>query len=358
MRLRALTTLNFRNLTPDTLELPAGLVSVSGANGAGKTNLLEAAYLVLTGLTEAGRLEQLVARGSGEAYVRADLERQDGVSILEVGLGRGRRVAKVDGVRVRSGALPPGSAVWIRPEDSELILGAPGVRRTFLDALLSRLSQRYAHQLSLYERHLAQRNAALRAMTSRVGEGRAEPWALDVWDAKVVELGTEILSLRRRVLARLTPLAQEAHEALGGHKALTLNLDETTTPEDFHADLLRRRDEELARGVTLSGPHRDDLAMRLDDFPAGDFVSRGEARTIALALRKAELDLLTERYGEPPVLLVDDWTAELDPQRRNFLLGLARALPQALITGTDAVPGAAGCYAAHDGSFSWQGGSA
>lgn len=89
MRLRALTTLNFRNLTPDTLELPAGLVSVSGANGAGKTNLLEAAYLVLTGLTEAGRLEQLVARGSGEAYVRADLERQDGVSILEVGLGRG-----------------------------------------------------------------------------------------------------------------------------------------------------------------------------------------------------------------------------------------------------------------------------
>ncbi|WP_045233427.1 AAA family ATPase, partial [Deinococcus pimensis] len=113
MRLRTLTTLNYRNLVPGTLDLPPGLVSVSGPNGEGKTNLLEAAYLVLTGLTEAARLDQLVTRGEKEAYVRADLERDEGVTVLEVGLGRGRRVAKVDGVRTRALDLPRGSAVWI-----------------------------------------------------------------------------------------------------------------------------------------------------------------------------------------------------------------------------------------------------
>ena len=342
MRLLALTTLHYRNLVPVTLNLPAGLVSIAGRNGAGKTNLLEAAYLVLTGLTDAGRLEQLVARGETEAYVRADLERTDGVSVLEVGLGRGRRSAKVDGVRVKSGDLPRGTAVWIRPEDSELVLGSPGGRRAFLDALLSRLSARYAHALTLYERHLAQRNAALRA---------TETWAMDVWDTKLVEFGSEILTLRRRILTRLEPLAQEAHAALGGHKVLTLRLAESTTPDSFLADLSRRRDEELARGVTLSGPHRDDLLVQLDEFSAVDYASRGEARTIALALRKAELDLLTERFGEPPVLLIDDWTAELDVHRRAFLLDVARALPQALITGTEAVPGASVCYRAHEGQF-------
>lgn len=347
MRLRALTTLNYRNLVPATLELPPGITSIAGPNGAGKTNVLEAAYLVLTGLTEAGKLEQLVARGEREAYVRAALQRADGESILEVGLGRGRRVAKVDGVRVKSGALPPGSAVWVRPEDSDLVLGAPGARRAYLDALLSKLSQRYAHVLGLYERHLAQRNAALRTPASRAGEG----WALEVWDSKLAELGAEIVTVRRRVLARLQPLARSAHAALGGHKDLALSLAETTSPETFLQDLQARRDEELARGATLSGPHRDDLAIQLDAFAAADYASRGEARTIALALRKAELDLLSERYGEPPVLLVDDWTAELDPSRRAYLLGLARTLPQALITGTEAVPGAARRLHAQDGAF-------
>lgn len=342
MRLRTLTTLNYRNLAPATLELPEGLLSIAGPNGAGKTNLLEAAYLVLTGLTDAPKLEQLVRRGEREAYVRADLLRDEGLSVLEVGLGRGRRAYKVDGVRVRAAELPRGSAVWVRPEDSDLVLGSPSSRRAFLDALLSRLSPRYAAQLAQYERTLAQRNAALRAH---------EPWALDVWDHKLAEIGGHLLNLRRRVAVRLEPLAVAAHAALGGHKTLALRLAETTTPDTFEADLQARRAEELARGSTVVGPHRDDLALHLDGLPAGDYASRGEARTIALALRKAELDLVTERYGEPPVLLIDDWTAELDPARRAFLLDLARALPQALVTGTEDVPGAAACRRADDGGF-------
>lgn len=348
MDLRALSTLNYRNLAPATLRLAPGLISVAGPNGAGKTNVQEAIYLVLTGLTGAARLEQLVTRGETEAYVRADLMREEGLSVLEVGLGRGRRSAKVDGVRVRAQDLPRGSAVWLRPEDSELVLGPPGNRRAFLDALLSRLSARYAHAHARYERHLAQRNAALR--TGELGAG--ELGGLEVWDSQLAALGAELLTLRRRVLARLEPLTGKAHAALGGHKNLTLRLQETTSPEGFLDDLRRRRGEELARGATLSGPHRDDLIIELGGLAAGDYASRGEARTIALSLRKAELDLLSERVGEPPVLLIDDWTAELDPRRRAFLLDLARGVPQAIVTGTETVPGAVQCLRAEEGVFS------
>lgn len=342
MWLRSLSTHNYRNLAPDTLRFVEGVNGLWGENGAGKTNLLEAAYLALTGLSDVTRLEQLIARGEREAYLRAELLNADGLSVLEVGLGRGRRVMKADGVRVRAGDLPRGSAVWIRPEDSALVLGPPGERRAFLDALLSRLSARYAHALNLYERNLAQRNAALRSR---------EGWALEVWDHKLAELGGEIMRLRRRIAVRLNELAGEAQAALGGLKPLSITLSESTDPDRFAHDLARRRDEELARGTTVVGPHRDDLLIRLDEFPAGEYASRGEARTIALALRKAELDLISERYGEPPLLLIDDYSAELDPGRRAYLLELAARVPQAIVTGTEPAPGARRLWRVEGGRF-------
>jgi DNA replication and repair protein RecF len=340
--LTALSTLNYRNLEAATLHFPAGVSGVWGANGAGKTNLLEAAYLALTGLTDAPRLEVLVRAGEKEAYVRADLQQGGSLSVLETGVGRGRRSTKVDGVRVRGQELPRGSAVWIRPEDSELVYGAPALRRSFLDALLSRLSPRHAQMLQRYERSVAQRNAALKA---------GENWAMDVWDENLVTLGSEIMRLRRRAVSRMSVLAAENNAALGSQKNLGVELLETTTPETFRADLSRRRGEELSRGATVVGPHRDDLRLRLGDFPAADYASRGEARTIALALRKAELDLLQERYAEPPILLIDDFSAELDPQRRAFLLDLAASVPQAIVTGTEAFPGAVQELRARDGLF-------
>ncbi|WP_288403082.1 DNA replication and repair protein RecF [uncultured Deinococcus sp.] len=340
--LSGLSTLNYRNLAPDTLEFPAGVTGVFGENGAGKTNLLEAAYLALTGLSDVTRLEQLVQSGEKEAYVRADLHQGGSLSIQEVGLGRGRRQLKVDGVRVRTGDLPRGSAVWIRPEDSELVFGSPSGRRGYLDALLSRLSARYAEQLARYDRTVSQRNAALRA---------GEDWAMHVWDEALVKLGTEIMLFRRRALTRLDDLSREANAALGSRKTLRLELTESTTPETYAHDLAARRAEELARGATVTGPHRDDLLLTLGDFPANEYASRGEGRTVALALRRAELELLAEKFGERPVLLIDDFTAELDPGRRSFLLDLAASVPQAIVTGTERAPGAALTLRAHAGRF-------
>ncbi len=338
----ALSTLNYRNLAPGTLEFPQGVTGIFGENGAGKTNLLEAAYLALTGQTDVTRLEQLVQQGEKEAYVRADLQQGGSLSIQEVGLGRGRRQLKVDGVKVRTGDLPRGSAVWIRPEDSELVFGSPSGRRGYLDSLLSRLSSRYGQQVSRYERTVSQRNAALRS---------GEHWAMQVWDESLVTLGTEIMLFRRRALTRLDELACEANAALGSHKALVLTLSESTTPETYAADLAARHAEEIARGSTVTGPHRDDLVLTLGGFPASDYASRGEGRTVALALRRAELELLAEKFGEKPVLLIDDFTAELDPNRRQYLLDLAASVPQAIVTGTEHPPGAALTLRARSGRF-------
>ena len=342
MLLSALSTLNYRNLAPGTLEFPEGVTGIYGENGAGKTNLLEAAYLALTGQTDVTRLEQLVQLGEKEAYVRADLQQGGSLSIQEVGLGRGRRQMKVDGVKSRTGDLPRGSAVWIRPEDSELVFGSPSGRRAYLDSLLSRLSARYGQQLQRYERTVSQRNAALRG---------GEDWAMHVWDDSLVKLGTDIMLFRRRALSRLDELAREANTALGSRKQLVLTLTESTTPETYAADMAGRRAEELARGSTVTGPHRDDLVLTLGDFPAGDFASRGEGRTVALALRRAELELLAEKFGEKPVLLIDDFTAELDPNRRQYLLDLAASVPQAIVTGTEHAPGAMLTLRASAGRF-------
>lgn len=343
MRLSALSTLNYRNLAPDTLHFPAGVTGIYGENGAGKTNLLEAVYLALTGQTDAPRLEQLIQAGENEAYVRADLQQGGSLSIQEVGLGRGRRQMKLDGVKVKASDLPRGSAVWIRPEDSDLVFGPPAGRRAYLDSLLSRLSARYGEQLSRYERTVSQRNAALRG---------GEEWAMHVWDDVLVRLGSDIMQFRRRALTRLDELAREANAHLGSRKTLTLSLSESTTPETYAADLQSRRAEELARGSTVTGPHRDDLLLTLGDFPACDYASRGEGRTVALALRRAELELLREKFGEDPLLLIDDFTAELDPARRQYLLDLAASVPQALVTGTELAPGAALTLRAHSGRFS------
>ncbi|QBY08129.1 DNA replication and repair protein RecF [Deinococcus metallilatus] len=342
VQLSSLSTLNYRNLAPGTLNFPVGVTGVFGENGAGKTNLLEAAYLALTGLTDVTRLEQLIQSGEREAYVRADVQQGGSLSIQEVGLGRGRRQLKVDGVRAKTGDLPRGSAVWIRPEDSELVFGPPAGRRAYLDALLSRLSARYGQQLARYERTVAQRNAALKA---------GEDWAMHVWDDQLVKLGSDIMLFRRRALTRLDELAREANAALGSRKPLTLTLAESTTPETYAQDLTARRAEELARGSTVTGPHRDDLTLTLGEFPAGEYASRGEGRTIALALRRAELELLAEKFGEKPVLLIDDFTAELDPGRRGFLLDLAASVPQAIVTGTERAPGAVLTLRAHAGRF-------
>lgn len=341
MHLAQLSTLNFRNLQPAELHFSAGVCGVWGENGAGKTNLLEAIYLAATGRTEATRNEEHVTQGEDEAYIRANFHDDHGLTVHEVGIGVGKKMLRRDGVRVSVADLPRGSAVFVRPEDSDLIFGSPKKRREFLDSLLSRLDHTYAAALARYEKVLSQRNAALR-------QGLREA---DLWDAPLIDDAIFLMNRRRRLILAIGPLLAESNEKIGSRKSLTLHLQESAPPDRFVEELQRSLPESLRRGSTLVGPHRDDVQILLGGLPSGAYASRGEGRTVALALRLAEFEMLQRRYHRSPLLLLDDWTAELDPERRVFLLDLAASVPQAVVSGTEPPPHATTLLRAIGGRF-------
>jgi DNA replication and repair protein RecF len=333
VELRTLTTLNFRNLRVPRVELPAGVVAFVGPNGAGKSNLLSAAYLSCNATPASGTLSELVTIGEEQAYVAAEVEHEEGVSRVEVGISvgasGGRKSVKVDGQSARTvDVARVVSAVMVTPQDSELVGGSPGTRRAFLDSLLSRLSARYSVVAREYQRVLEQRNALLRH------DPRSQ--SLPTWTQRLIDLGGEVDALRTRVMIRLCPLAADVYRDVASTEepfevVLSRNWSEASLAEAIE----RSRGEEAARATTVAGPHRDDLVMTLAGRSLKAFGSRGEARTAALALKVAEYRLLAERHEEPPVLLVDDFSAELDGARRAYLLDLVASTPQALVTGTE-----------------------
>ncbi|MEX2536564.1 MAG: DNA replication and repair protein RecF [Trueperaceae bacterium] len=328
MVLRSLTQLNFRNLSTPKLEPCAGLTAIAGSNGAGKSNLLEACYLGLTGELPGGKIAENVRIGEEQGFVGAQLDHDDGSSSIEVGLSPGRKSLRLDGQSVRVIDISRiSAAVLITPEDADLVHGSPSLRRAYLDSLLGRLSPRYSVVSRAFARVLEQRNAALRA-----GLGDAD---VDVWSERFVEFGQEIDGLRERAIKRVTELAAAAYQSIAGSGAtLEVSLKRSWTGSLGDA-LLSGRAEERSRGVTAVGPHRSDLGIELGGHSAQAYASRGEARTAALALRVAEFRLLEQRHEESPVLLLDDFSAELDTSRREFLLRLVRNANQALVTGTE-----------------------
>lgn len=342
MRLLSLATLNFRNLHAPRIEFPGGVVALVGPNGAGKSNVLAAAYLGCNAVPAAGALADLVAFGEQEAYVAAEVEHSEGVSVVEVGIAvgaaGGRKSVTLDGHSARAVDVSRSvAAVMVTPQDSDLVSGSPSQRRAFLDALLSRLSARYALVLREYQRVLEQRNALLRS------DPRGP--TLEAWTDRLVLLGSEIDALRARAMLRLCPLAADVYsEVAAGGEAFALGLSRSSRADTLADALRESRAEELARGTTVVGPHRDDLVLTLGGRSLKAFGSRGEARTAALALKVAEYRLLAERHGEPPVLLVDDFSAELDASRRAYLLDLVATTPQALVSGTEPPRRYGACY--------------
>jgi DNA replication and repair protein RecF len=329
--LRNLQQINFRNLVTPKLEARPGLSAVVGRNGAGKSNLLEACYLGLTGELPGGKIAENLRIGEEQGFVGVGLEHGEGISTIEVGLSPGRKSIKLDGQSARVVDVSRVSAaVLVTPEDADLVHGSPSLRRGYLDSLLGRLSPRYATLNKAYSRVLEQRNAALRA-----GFGDAE---VEVWSERFVELGQEMDDLRDRAIVRIAELAGAAYRVIAGDgKFLGVALRRSAVGSLSEA-LRASRSEERARGVTVVGPHRSDLSLELEGHSAQAYASRGEARTVALALRVAEFRLLEQRHDEAPVLLLDDFSAELDPSRRAYLLELVSGASQALVTGTEPPP--------------------
>ncbi|GGW20755.1 DNA replication/repair protein RecF [Streptomyces capoamus] len=381
MHVTHLSLADFRSYARAEVPLDPGVTAFVGPNGQGKTNLVEAVgYLATLGSHRVASDAPLVRMGAERAIVRAQVRQGDRQQLIELELNPGRanraRINRSSQVRPRD-VLGIVRTVLFAPEDLALVKGDPGERRRFLDELITARSPRMAGVRSDYERVLKQRNTLLKtaALARRHGGRRGAPAGradagpgtdlstLDVWDQHLARAGAELLAQRLDLVAALQPLADKAYEQLapgGGPVALEYKPSapgEGHTREELYeqltAALAGARKQEIERGVTLVGPHRDDLLLKLGQLPAKGYASHGESWSYALALRLASYDLLRAE-GNEPVLILDDVFAELDARRRERLAELVAPGEQVLVTAAvdDDVPQvlAGARYAVADGT--------
>ena len=343
MHVTRLALRDFRNYERAEVELAPGLNVAAGANGAGKTNLLEAVYVGLTGRScRTSNDRELVRLGEKVARVEARVQAPDGEHALEVGIAPGEeKRIRVDGAPLQRGVDPPRplAAVFL-PDRLDLVKGAPALRRAHLDQVVAALWPARVQTRFGYTRALAQRNALI----ARVRAGAAATDQLDAWDAELARHGAQLMADRAAAVDLVSPAFAARGEELGLPERAGLRYAPRSKADDddgLRAELVERRSADLDRGFTTHGPHRDDLALVHGGRALRTLGSQGQQRLGLLALLFAERDALAAR-GTPPLMLLDDVMSELDAGRRQRLADLVRAEGQALITTTDAdhVPGA------------------
>jgi DNA replication and repair protein RecF len=346
MRLERLEVVEFRNHDAASVDFPAGVSVLVGPNGVGKTNLLEAVgYLATLGSHRVGQDAALIRAGAASAVVRAAVQRAGRRLLVDVELRPGSGVrGRVNGAPVPRARdlLGVVRATMFAPEDLGLVRGDPEERRRFLDTLATQRLPRYHGSRQDYDRVLRQRNTLLRSAAGRLPSSALA--TLEVWDEKLASAGAELWSERLRLVAALTPRVELAYQGLAGRDDVVdiayvssvagtagLDPDPAKLAQALRERLVTDRAREVERGITLSGPHRDDLALALRGLPARTHASHGEAWSLALALRLGSHQLLAEE-GEEPVLLMDDVFAELDRQRRDRVAEAALAAEQTIVT--------------------------
>lgn len=344
MLLKELNLINYRNYHQASFQLFPFLNIVIGPNGKGKTNLLEAIYLLARGYSHRTHFSrELVSWGADSSLVKGLVEKEGGSFLVEVAItAQGQKSFKAGGVvRPAVNSTNGLAAVLFAPEHLRIVQGDPEQRRIFLDDLLTQLSPRYGHNRRQYRRILRQRNALLRA----VAAGQEKRETLIAWNNQLVEVGAEILAGRLWLVEKLRGWCHQAYSQVAKSERSGLEIGYVSrllkgTPlseikERFARELRMRQEEEIERGVSLVGPHRDDLSIKVSGVNLRIYGSQGEQRTASLALKLAELKLLTRELGGRPVLLLDDVMSELDEARRAALTSLIEEDKQTIITTTN-----------------------
>lgn len=348
MHVARLTLHNFRSYGEVEFNLEPGSTAFIGANGQGKTNLVEAIdYVATLGSHRVANDTPLVKANTDRAVVRASVVRGDRTALLEVEITPG----KANRARINKSPLPRTRdivgvlrTVLFSPEDLALIKGDPADRRRFLDTLLILQTPRLGGVKADYDRILRQRNTLLKSAGRR---REAELPTLDIWDENLARVGGELMAARIALLVELAPFLGSAYIQVAADAAPDRQVatavykpsfdidascvDAATLTTALLAELARRRRDELDRGVSLVGPHRDDVTLTLGDLPAKGYASHGESWSFALALKLSSFELLRSE-GDDPVLILDDVFAELDLGRRDQLAALVSSAEQVLVT--------------------------
>jgi DNA replication and repair protein RecF len=348
MHVISLTAVDFRSYSFVEINLEPGVTTFIGSNGQGKTNLVEAISYCST--LSSHRVSQdlpLVKADQPRAIVRTGVKYLDRTNWLELEIWRSKtNKAKLNGsdCKKTKDILGILQTITFSPEDLILVKGDPGQRRYFLDELLVQKSSSYAGIKTDYERVLKQRNALLKsAGPARRNNLDSVLATLDIWNEQLINFGSQIILARHQIINELLPYVSKSYAELApSSKALNITYLPNVSAENMTLNelvtamkqkLQERQQDELDRGLTLVGPHRDDLEIMIGELPAKGYASHGESWSVALALRLASFDLLkaTSPAGDP-VLILDDVFAELDVARRNQLILRVKNVEQVLIT--------------------------
>ena len=322
MYIRSLELANYRNYEALSVEFSERTNILYGDNAQGKTNILEALYLLATTRSYRGVKDRdLVRFGEDEAHIRAVLMKNGLDYRIDMHLKKARaKGIAVDGQRIRKAADYVGlmHIVFFSPEDLRIIKDGPAERRRFMDLELCQLDASYLHDLNQYNRIVDQRNRLVKDLL----EHPELADTLDLWDEQLVSCGCRIIGKRREFLKEVGVLTSEVHAKIsGGKEKLSILYEPSVTEENFAAKLRSGRTRDIYLKYTGCGPHRDDFSFINNDIDIRTFGSQGQQRTCALSLKLSEIELVRKRIGDEPVLMLDDVLSELDSGRQNFLLG-------------------------------------
>lgn len=345
MYLKRLSLRDYRNY--ETVEFATeGAVNLFvGPNAQGKTNLLEAIFVLA--LTKSHRTHQdkeLIRWGATHTALHGEVDKKYGLCTLDLSFtGQGKK-AKVNGLEQKklSGFIGTLNVVMFAPEDLNIVKGSPGVRRRFLDMEIGQVQASYLHDLNQYQKVLVQRNNLLK---QSYRETRTNEALLDVWNEQLVALSIKIMKKRQSFIYKLQQWAERIHHGItNGAEQLSIeykpsfaydpSVEESVLFDQFMIKLSQAKEQELRRSATLYGPHRDDLAFSINGKDVQTFGSQGQQRTTALSLKLAEIEFIQEEVGEYPILLLDDVLSELDTYRQTQLLETFQTKVQTFITTT------------------------
>jgi len=341
MYIESLEIFNYRNYEYVKVEPSAGLNILIGKNAQGKTNILEAIYLMAIGKSQrTNKDKDLINWNKKDAKIKLRLVKNSGKVTLEMRINElGKKMVLINGVPIKkiSELLGELNIVYFFPDDLKLIKEAPQDRRRFMDIDICQASKNYFYLLTKYEKILNQRNKLLKTAKDKSILNDTMP----IWDEQFAEIASKIILSRIKFINRLAPLVEKTHSYLTGSKESLIisyqgetGLSSAEIKEKLLIALRQNLDKDYELGYTTIGPHRDDIKVSLNGIDLRAFGSQGQQRTASLALKLAEIDIFEKEKGERPVVLLDDVLSELDDFRQNRLIKLAKTL-QTILTCTD-----------------------